>query len=167
MSGGSSSSSSSSTKINSQQQIRLEAALNREYKQLARELERVSRSREYSYEQKMSQMDQMFQRQQQIIKELETCTGLEIPVGSKQDLLEENKRIQYGDAIDDDNNNNRPSYTTYLEILKLSKTDKEEAIKLLQLFFDTTGEQIPIAPAKDLIEEYLAGEERIGEESKK
>jgi hypothetical protein len=64
----------------------------------------------------------------------------------------------------------KPTYKTYLTLLKLSETHKEDAIKLLQLFLDGLAEKEPIEKviglytAKDLIEEYLASDEKIGDE---
>ncbi|MFL6316659.1 MAG: hypothetical protein ACJ73C_07985 [Nitrososphaeraceae archaeon] len=73
---------------NQHQQTRLEAALKNQYKLLVGEMEKPSKQGD------LLRMDQMFQRQQQIIKELEICTGLEVPVKTIQEILEENKRIQ-------------------------------------------------------------------------
>ncbi|MFL6399853.1 MAG: hypothetical protein ACJ71P_04720 [Nitrososphaeraceae archaeon] len=73
---------------NQHQQTRLEAALKNQYKLLVGEMEKASKQGD------LLRMDQMFQRQQQIIKELEICTGLEVPVKTIQEILEENKRIQ-------------------------------------------------------------------------
>ena len=52
-------------------------ALYREYKQLVRTAERLTRKYPYS-DQLMYQMNKIFQRQKQIVKELEECTGIAI-----------------------------------------------------------------------------------------
>jgi hypothetical protein len=50
-----------------------------------------------------SAFNELNRRQRQIIKELEECTGIQITLGTKEDVLKENKRIQYGDDKDDTN----------------------------------------------------------------
>ena len=67
-------------------------ALKREYKTLVRLTERLTQ--EYPYDQIESSVNQIFERQGQIIKELEKCTGVQITCPTIEDTLKENKRIQ-------------------------------------------------------------------------
>ncbi len=71
---------------------RLIVKLKREYRQTVDELERLTGK--YPYDHIESQVNELFQRQRQIIKEIETCTGIEVPIKTRQDILEENKKIQ-------------------------------------------------------------------------
>ena len=76
------------------QQSKLEKKLRREYKGLANEIEQLTHK--YPYDHIESQIQQIFQRQLQIVKELEDCTGfcyipIERIIGSK-----------YGTSYDND-----------------------------------------------------------------
>jgi hypothetical protein len=71
--------------------------LKKEYKGICNEIEQLTRSRKYSPEYIMSKMNQMLQRQEEIVKEIENCTGIQITAKTLEVILEENRRIQqYG-----------------------------------------------------------------------
>jgi hypothetical protein len=60
------------------QQTKLERKLHREYSQLVNTAMKMERSRKHTPEQIRAFFDEMFERQSQIIKELEACTGNKI-----------------------------------------------------------------------------------------
>jgi hypothetical protein len=74
-------------------------ALKREYKHLVRVSERLTKK--YSYDRIESQLNQIHQRQYQIVKELEKCTGIQITLKTREDILKENDNIQWGEAEDE------------------------------------------------------------------
>ena len=67
-------------------------ALNREYKRLSRMAERLTRK--YKGDDAWTAIQPILQRQDQIIKELEECTGVQITLKTEKDILEENRRLQ-------------------------------------------------------------------------
>jgi peptide subunit release factor 1 (eRF1) len=61
--------------------------LRREYKNLSRVAERLTRKD--TYDKIEPAMNEIFQRQSQIIKELEECTGIQITLKTREDILKE------------------------------------------------------------------------------
>ena len=69
-------------------------ALNREYRQLANIAERLTKKYTGDDDLLWIRLNQIHNRQGQIIKELEECTGINIPQPTKEDTLKEFKRKQ-------------------------------------------------------------------------
>lgn len=68
--------------------------LNREYKRLSMMMERLTKKG--TWDKIEPAFNELHQRQGQIVKELEECTGIQITCPTREDTLKENERIQDG-----------------------------------------------------------------------
>ena len=113
-------------------------ALRREYRQLVRTMERLTRK--YTWDQIEPAWQQIFRRQGEIIKELEECTGIQITCKTREETLKEIEEKRKPNPTDEDYER---KLKEYLERRRLDKGNGKDNSKWTQTKLGNDQEENP------------------------